>query len=109
MQTGNFTYSNTFLKRYTSSNAFESFFLLFSDFENFELSALIFKRSFLIFSFFSTFRFQFYRGNQLKSFIVKPYHTGHKAGSFVYTRYQSIKIHTRPKKKKLQAKKRRLK
>jgi hypothetical protein len=108
MKNVTFNYTNSFINRYTSHNSFESFFLLFSDFENLDLNNLVFKRSFLIFSFFSTFRFQFYRGNQNKSFIVKPYHTGNKAGAFVFTRYQSIKIHTRPKKKKLQTKKRRL-
>lgn len=85
---------------YSQSNSLESFFFLFSDFSKLDQTALVFKRSFLIFSYFSTFRFFFQRGNQLKSFIAKPYHAGFKAGTFVYTRYQSILIHTRPKKKK---------
>lgn len=92
--------------KYSNSNVIESFFILFADFNKISPDTLIFKRSFLMLSYFSTFRFFFHRGNQLKSFIIKPYHTGFKAGSFIYTRYQSLFIHTRAKKKKSTSKKR---
>jgi hypothetical protein len=101
-------YSNNFLKTYSTHNALNTFIFVFSDFETLSQDDLVFSRSFLLSSFFNSFRFYFSRGNQLKSFIVKSYHVGLKSGTFVFTRYQSSFIRSRSKTKKTISKKKKL-
>jgi hypothetical protein len=100
----------TTISRYSKISAFYSFFFFFdasyNQAENKDFSSP-FPRSFMLLSFYSSFRLSFNRGNIEKSFIVKPYHFGSCGGNFVFTRFQSISIHNRIKKKKSSIKKKR--
>lgn len=88
------TISNKLYKFYSCPSSLTSFHF-FQDNDD-----LVYPRNFRIFPFFATSRLFFQRGNQLKSFIVKPYHFFSLSGNFVFTRYQSKAIHIRAKRKK---------
>ncbi len=95
--------SHRLTKFYVAPLALSSFYF----FSNSDENEAIYPRSFRILPFFVASRLFFHRGNDLKSFIVKPYHFFNLSGNFVYTRYQSKAIHVRAKRKKVSSSKKR--